>query len=246
MYHIICEDKGSGFQFFKYIADIYSNNSYNIVSSDGNQNFLDKLSEVADILKSGDRLLLAFDNIGVMNKFNPKEIVSKAHKICSKKKVGLWHTKYYCFEEVYLSYSEFFRLCQYHSNDKSELKQYISVLDFVRKSIMSQEDYYDKDNPLINDFIAHIKRAGENREHFCDALLENTSRWVRGNVTICKGSFGECWLRSCDDAKVKNKEYTCNNLCNFCMRRNRADEKLSHLENNSLSVLYLPYSDFFK
>lgn len=244
MHYIICEDEGSGYQFFDCISKI-CNTPCKLVSSRGNQNFSMKLLEVAEELNNGDKLLLAFDNIGVVKGFNPKDIIIKAVEICRIKNVNLWITMYYCFEEVFLSYSELHRLCKYFAPTDNKLSQYEQVLDFVRTSIMNNEDYYDKFNPLVSNFINDIKRAGENREHFCDALLANVSRLIKGKLSINKGSLGACWLSNCNDLKFKNKDFICH-CCNYCMKDKSSVDKLLNLESNSASVLYRPFSDFFK
>lgn len=245
MHYILCEDEKSGKIFFENISSIFKNVSCDIRSTKGNTNYNNYLNSILKMLKRGDSLLLAFDNIGSKKGFNPSEIILKAKTACLGVGAKLWVTKYYCFEELYLSYTEFINMCEHFSKNSKRLEELLPTLKYVNSCILEQKEYFDRNNPLVDCVIKMFDKAGGNKENFCSTLLENSTRELKGIVTIKKNSFGICWLHSCSDLRFKNKDYICNNLCIFAMKNSDGLSKLFDLENNSMCTLYTPFSVFF-
>lgn len=234
MRYILSEDEGAGLNFYKCLSAILG--VCDVRSSFGNQNFQDVMLKLfTDTLSSGDSLLLAFDNIVPVAKFNPRDIVRQALQLGNEKGITVRYTLYYCFEEVYLSYSELLYLCRYYNFRDLDL------LQAVHDAIMCKKNYYDRTNLMISDFISRYKGAGKGREKFCKYLLAAATQSIKhGYFKQDSGNFGACWLNPC------KHQYA--GLCDKCQHRIKAGGrvKLEHLETHSMSVLYCPFSDFFK
>lgn len=247
MKYILCEDKKSGAYFFQTIVNILDVNSECvIISSEGNKGYFKDLKNLffEERIKSGDSLLLSFDLTATTSAFDADEIIDWAIVHCNNLNVELRCTKYYCFEELFLSYKELLDLCKEYARVNKILNTYFPVLEYVYNCINTSNEYYDRTNDIIQRFINSVKDAGVNKEHFCAALLLNTSRLLKGGWTIDKGTIGDCWLKEQSDVKVGNKKYFCDN-CVSALKGLSARDKLNYLEKNSMCNLHRPFSDFF-
>ena len=242
MKYILCEDSGSGFEFFKYLKDIYSTSEEcEVRTTYGNSGYSDCLEELVQELKTNDTLILAFDSVEVENNFNPKNIITAAKYYCEQVGAKCYYTVYYCFEELFLSYNYLEEMFQSGSYNKSDKSLWVNILHYLHDSIHKGNEYYIDNNDLVKYVKETIKKAGRTKEKFTKAVLTHISGSISGDFKITGGEFGKCWLVSCDCVRMKNKAYRCNE-CNSRFKGKVDIEKLFELEQNSLSAFVIPFS----
>ena len=104
MIFILCEDEGAGFQIYRDICEQFlKDKSYELISSYGNRGLEKEFRKLKSKIHPNDKLLLAFDNVDLTSEFDPNQFLLRVKKFCDKNNVELFYTKYYCFEEIYLS-----------------------------------------------------------------------------------------------------------------------------------------------
>lgn len=248
MRYILCEDTGSGFKFFESVRDAYGfdDSTCKVISSNGNQQYQDCMTALLGTLNSGDKLLLAFDNIGIVDNFNPKTIVALATNKCKQLGVDLWYTSFYCFEELFLSYKELKHLCSSIKGKDAELQTMLVALSHVNTCIFSSTEYYDRETSCISDVIKIAPKAGKNKEHFCSELLRRLTARLRaekmGVFYISKSVLGKCWLDSCTSIRLGTR-------CSDCisnLKDKDAKDKVLYMECNSCTRLHNSFSVFFE
>lgn len=248
MFYILCEDSGSGKDFYKGLCRAFlPNGGYLVDDTHGNKGYLSYLDNFINQNKlgHGDSLLLAFDNVESSKTFDVASIIEFAEDISSKRGVSIFYTEYYCFEEVYLSYDGFLeyvgkRLLS--GNDSSSA--WYSALKYVHDSIQSEQKYYIRENDNVKFVISMAKYADLGREKFCKALLHNTSRELGQSFTISSGSLGKCWIISCSDISMKSKEHFCSK-CGYCCKSCDSKEKYLDIDKRSMCSNSIPFSEFF-
>lgn len=252
MLYIITEDSNSARVFWKYAAKTFrGDGNYKMVPflkgtdgkpSSGNSTLVNQLKDLAPNLNKDDTVLLVFDNISNIGKQPITTFLAFVGRIANRYNISIKVTSYYCFEEVYLSYSELEKL---NTNNKQVI---LEALRFVKNCILNNVDYYDITYKEIADFINFYKKdSGKNREHFANALLISCTNNISGDFKIIKSGYafekqGRCWIQDCDyiikdirltygDKAVNNK---CGNKCSFKCKNCSTLEKLLDLNNNSM------------
>jgi hypothetical protein len=213
----------------------------------GNDSLYDQVSNVLSIATVNDTLIILFDNVGASKPefensdntgsgFDTFRFFKFVRSTCKNNLKDVYTTTYYCFEELLLSYKGLAEL--YNIDGKTS--NLIDVLNYVRNSILNNQEYYYRDNRLISEVISKYKRAGVNREHFCDALLSQITRDIKHGLfrteKTHKNGLGICLVESCEICRKSKKmkgDYTCNN-CKYSMKDSTAEEKLMDISNNSL------------
>lgn len=250
MLYIITEDSNSARVFWDCAADKFKGKeNYELVplpvGSDGkptggNTTLESQVNQAIPKLKPGDELLVVFDYIGNTKNFIPGDFIKNTIKKCSKFGASFSFTNYYCFEEIYLSYSELNRL--YKNRDG---KKFIAdAMDFVKTCIENKKDYFDKTNDNIQKFIVdYEKDSGLNREHFANALLTAATQALNGRFKIIKSgdcfhNQGACWLMDCGEVqkKMSNEhevQNICGNKCGYTCKGRCTEDKLLDLSENS-------------
>ena len=236
MIYILCEDSGAGFNFYRKISNIYATESRcKVIPSNGNGNYKKELRKIKYLLQKDDTLILTFDNIETRNSFNSKNILDNAKLICENKKVRLYYTTYYCFEEIFLAYAYLnymFYKGSYHYEDKNI---WIKLLNYIYISLQNETEYYTKNNSLVEYAKSKINKANKNKENFAKAVLTYISGSIRGDFKIHGSNLGKCWLENCGSINMPNKEYRCNN----CIARFKyldSEYKLDELMRYSLPL----------
>ncbi len=154
MLYIITEDSNSARVFWEIVVNEFrGKNNYILVplfkgkdskDSGGNTTLKSQVTQLIDSLNTYDELLVVFDNINNSRNFNKVRFIKWALNICKIYNINIRFTDYYCFEEVYLSYSELIDMymkCNYK-------KIVLDTLKFVNASITNYKDYYDRNNKL--------------------------------------------------------------------------------------------------
>lgn len=251
MLYIITEDTNSARTFWKIVADIWkTSDNYTLVpllndndgkQVGGNTALENQVNDLLPKLNRGDELFIVFDYINNTRNFIPGDFILLTYQKCRIAGVNFKFTSYYCFEEIYLSYTELYRMiCS--NGTKTTI---IRALRFVQECINHGKNYFDKTQQEVIDFINfYQKDAGSNREHFANALLISVTQLLDGKFKIIKSGNcfyhqGACWVLHCDDVrKLMRNEYeinnVCKNKCRFTCKDCSSKEKLFDLNNHSI------------
>lgn len=231
MLYIVTEDEGSGFQFWKSVADNLLINQRNITltTSKGVANIPRILKRLN--LKLGDTLLLAVDAVYDNSSASIKDIFELALLICHRAQARLIRTTYYCFEEVFLSYNKIEFMCKGQAADRDR-----KLIVTVRNSIYNQVNYAQSE--ALNDSLlpTSIKKTGS-REKLAKALLSYITFKMAGMFKVVSGTLGRCWIDSCNDlrqhkSKILTPQYC--SKCSYACKEGTAISKLEHLDENTL------------
>lgn len=214
MIYIITEDKNSARDFWEIAAKNHVGDSnYKMVplvnESAGNTTLDAQVQSIIGKLNSGDILFIAFDNIANTSTFNPANFIRKIEAKCNELGVKFKFTRYYCFEELYLSYDALIEMSDVQ-------KSFYKLLVYVHECINNGDDYYTSD--LVNSFIQNSNRNIPNKEHFTNVLLIEATKYLKGHFGILKqaGAFykqAECLVQSCSDIQNNMSEQQYNNVC---------------------------------
>lgn len=251
MLYIITEDSNSARVFWDYVANTFrGKDAYKMVAflqgkdgkeSSGNTTLYNQLKVLLPKISSEDEIMIVFDNIVKANRFDSYTFLKYIRSLSENYGVNIKYTDYYCFEEVYLSYSELERL----SKDNRDVV--INAIKFVRNCLLNGVNYFDIKYKQIIEFIDFYgKDSGKNREHFANALLISITQLLDGRFRIIKSgdcfyNQGACWLLNCDDVrKLMRNEYevnsVCSNKCKFKCKNCTTKEKLIDLNDNSITA----------
>lgn len=262
MRYILCEDSGSGRQFYECIKRILDAKDVVIRSSYGNRNYSVVLEELYDELQRGDKLLLAFDNVESGEKFVPVEIVRDATYTCEQIGAELWLARYYCFEEIFLSCDELINMCRKVSKNRV-IHRLLPALVLVQNAIINGEEYYGTEHPDILKAMQVLDGSDKNKESFCALLLQSITHELSCRFEINKGHLGQCWLCDCclvelgkhkiegrcqyctKPYRKKSKNYMCSKYCTYCMADRTSKEKLEYLEKHTLSTKFYSFAEFY-
>lgn len=255
MLYIITEDSNSAREFWKItVEESIGSKNYVLVPLlkgesgkhvGGNTTLENQVNELLPKMKPKDKLLVVFDYISNTNNFIPGDFIKSTYKKCKCAGISFIITGYYCFEELYLSYVELYNMI----NNNITKTIIIDTLKFIQDSIKNGENYFNKKNKQIIDFIDFYGRdSGKNREHFANALLIEATKQLSGRFKIiksgnCFSNQGACWLLNCDDVRrLIGNEYEVNNICrNRCKFKCKdctTREKLIDLDNNSMLAIH--------
>lgn len=253
MIYFISEDSNSAHIFWLAVFNTFAKNYKEIntnINGDvvyGNTSLEEKVDNALNLMKKGDALFIAFDNIGspLQNNgstFDSGDFIFNTSAKCKLKSIELLLSNYYCFEEVYITYVELERLCK--EDNKQNGSMIADVLKYVRYCIDNDIEYYDKNNVYVKYIISLVPNAGINKEHFDDALLRQATASIKNGLFSIKkegNGLGECWITSCEeirDRKKNSKVYStilhfCKN-CKFKLSNAYSKEKLIHINKNSI------------
>lgn len=240
MIYVISEDEGSGLSFWKMFFETYVK-EYQIITLEknaGNLTLENQLDAALQEAVKDDVVFIAFDKVFSTSGFDTGDFLNIAKEKCIRKGVSLFVTKYYCFEEIYLSYPELEDMIR-KDGKKTE---FADVAQYIYSKIQNDEDYFNSDEPAIKVIVNQRKDALKNREHFADAALYSLTRTIRnGYFTIDKSKkngLNKCWTMACDDIRQRTRKdmtYTCNN-CAFSKKECASKDKLDDLCERSCLV----------
>lgn len=188
-YYFICEgaEGKAEYKFLSAIIDLYRTTEECIVlCADGNKHLENKYREIRDSLKSGDRLILFFDNVEKIDGKLVIDLLLDIKTFCQEKGVVFRYTTYYCFEELFLSYRGLFSIIDIRDND---LKNSLSSL---QTSIISGDNYFNKDLSFWYNYLKDNKGAFKTREKLSSAILFKLLSSAKGAFKITKAGIGAC------------------------------------------------------
>jgi len=213
--YLLCEDSSSGFEFWKEFIHTFFDNDSNIqvVSAYGKNNILSKFKSL-DVQKN-DILFLLFDNIGTTEIAGILNIIRPA---LERKGCHGYFSAYYCFEEIFLSYTNLEMLCD------CQEPVIIRYLNQIRECLKEGKNWYESlDIEGIKRYVE--KKIAENpwRKKNVGANFNNREQmasWLLGFITnkvqvskkgISKKNLGDCWIKDCSAIR---KEFS----MKFCQR----------------------------
>lgn len=244
MVYIVCEgeDGKSEHSFVSAVVGYYGDNcEYEIVCACGKDNIDSKLEEQLHKVKQKDKVALFFDNIGRLNNITVWDLLSKYITAFSRKNVDFYYTTYFCFEEIFLSYSGILPLIPQDSTIQKEIK------DIQRLILEGKKDYY-KEKDIQNNLTfwnGLFKNFGtpSTREQFSSSLINHLLSKDRESFGVSKSKLGNCWINDCSSLqniiwfKCRNCKYRCNHK--------PFSEKLKDIEKDSVFGWDEPVSVLF-
>ncbi len=250
MLYIITEDSNSARDFWSYAAGVYRiPGTYFMVplikGRGGNTTLKEQINSIFSGLKRDDELFIVFDNIGVTKRFNSYDLIMKTSIRCANIGVRFAYTKYYCFEELYLSYNELLKLTD---------SKYIEALRYVNSCINHNTEYFEitRLDKRITQFIIDTGHTIRNKEYLANELLVHATQHIRGKFRIHKSGNvfdhnGKCWIHDCKYVRQSMNEYEINSVCighcKYSCKNGDMRSKIIHLNHNSL--LDRSLADFF-
>lgn len=209
MFYIITEDEKAGLMFYKKFNEIILQGKAIVDTSKGCKNLINKLIQVGP--SKDDKILIALDHV------NSIDIIETIREIKRWNEEGyqIHYTKYYCMEEIFLSFKY---LQKWHMGISH---QNMDMLDFIQTCINNNKDYFEEPNPALKELIEGYKSS--NREHFASTFLLRITK--RSNFKISKVKVGDCWLTDC-----------CSNLLPYIACYLKQDNNYLSVEQKLLSI----------
>lgn len=252
MIWLVTEDSNSARDFWTKVFETFVGNSgYKInplkmnngILMAGNKTLKKQVNEVLQQAKENDMLFVVLDNIANTKQFVAADFIRNTANKCKKHNISFWCTRYYCFEELYISYSEVERL--YSIKQKCDLDT-LKSLQYTRNCIMNGIDYYDKQKSEVQHIIAISSDANKNREHFANALISEVTKGLGYGFWFSKKgkhiSKSECWTVDCvkiqNSIPLQQKTKVCNIQCQYCCKDKMAKDKFLDLEAKSIMRLF--------
>ena len=239
VYHFLCEGAESKSEYIfisSIINEFNTSQSYELYCADGNRNIYSKFLEITTNFKEGDIFILFFDNVETIDDYLVVDLIEDIKKYCDKRRVIFRHTDYYCFEELFLTYSGALEVSSMDSKFKSEVFR-------ISESILNRIDYFKVcDLSYWRDRYKHRAGVLATREKLSSYICVELTGSIRGNFKINKNSIGSCWISDCKDTTLHK------NVCSQCRypcKNSSFRDKLADLDNNSVSKLSLPFSTIF-
>ena len=256
MIYVVTEDQNSARKFWlEVMRNYWKASEYEVISLEetagvrhaGNFMLSRYFDDAFRKASKGDMIFVAFDNIGKSTReevgtgrivgFDSEYFLTNCIKKCRLKEISFCTTYYYCFEEIFLSYSELLEL--YKADCKSD--DISDILAYVANCILNGDNYFDREHEYGKRVSNLRKDALQIREHFADALLYHASVQIRhGLFTIGKQAdkFVKCWIMDCDwlcknDKVLKNNSYMCAH-CKYSEKRQSSPSKLQSVKSRSL------------
>lgn len=196
---IVTEDSKSGFEFWKSVNKEILGSRASVIHAHGIDSLSNKISELIkhNRIAEHDSLLIALDNTDSMKVDGQIDIIMRLIKPIKLK--HLLVTTYYCFEEVFLSFTDILAWL----NIKTEQWE-VDLLNTIANNILNGQDYFNSTDAqvrlLLDRYIRmRFKTIGNkqiNREKVAANLLQYiTSK--RTGFSITKQSIGDCWVADC-------------------------------------------------
>lgn len=136
----------------------------------------------------------------------------------------LIYSKYYCTEEIILSYKN---IEQYYDIETLKNHELYKYLELIRDCLINNIDYYNTKE--IQELIKEKKI--DTKERLDSMILGCLTGISNKRLHINKNNLGECWTNDCNIVKDRFGEYTCSNCKS---KLNSVKHKLQDLEANSI------------
>ena len=251
VYYIICEgDKNkSEYIFARAVAEAYiTQKEYSILPSGGFDNIIYSFDRLEGLLKPGDVVALFLDSVDsddfeLEHGYTVPQLIAEMYDRCTECKCTFSHTTYYCFEELFLSYTRLIPLIsRFEPGIVSSIRDLQSEMNSggdYHTTLVSTNKY---DSLLRLPDCSHIKEHWRTREYVSATLLKCITLRLGGNWKISKDSIGKCWISDCSDEGFM--KYLCEK-CKYELHGCTLKEKIEDLDKNSVSQLYDPFSSLF-
>ena len=249
MIYIVTEDSNSARDFWKIAAELCCKKPFYMMpmtkNSGGNRGLEKRTIEAADKAAKdgcGNIVLSIFDSIDSTDNsyFPTKEYIKRAKKYCKAKNVTFKYVRYYCFEEMFLSYDG---LCNMYTGKLKDVL--LEIHDYIREH-PKRNYFYCCDK--VRDYIKELNSRGinvKNRETLANIILSEITHVLPGHFMItktghCFDSSAMCWVKDCSDVqkitemntyKIKN---VCECTCNYCCKFKTAEDKVNDIAGNNI------------
>lgn len=241
MIYCVCEDEGSCFKFWKMVFNCFLDDDLKKLlifkTSKGKNNLTTTIMNLS--LTSNDTLIVLYDNIGdqaLLDCFLELEHKQSRIGFC------LLQSDYFCFEKLFLTYSEFEKFVEPDFTTEGIRDLFYCLREYtVEDNLVEELKRFNNDTfKLLGDKVS-IKSSPE---HLCSKMLGFLLRTSKKNVYVgkSKGNLGACWFNSC--SSVNNYPYICKHWCRYNVLEDMRS-KLIHFELNSeLGETDIHFTDF--
>lgn len=217
------------------ISEFHTDQKYELHSSDGNRGLYLKFLDIAENFEFGDTFILLFDNIESTQGFNALGLVRMISNVCIEKGVSFRYSKYYCYEEVFLTYSGILKMSNIDKPFKDEVR-------LIQNKIMRKENYFEDVSLYWWKRYKHRSGVMRTRESLSSYIVSELTSRIKGDFKITKSNIGSCWISDCIDTTLH--ENVCA-MCKYPSKNCTFREKLRDLDENSVSRLSSPFSTIF-
>lgn len=218
------------------ISEFKIDESYNLVAAGGKENIDKEFLKLKKEFCQGDIFILFFDNIEMIGGKLTVDLLSSIEVQCKNLGVFFRYTTYYCFEELFLSYTNLLPMLNVDIAIKNEISN-------IQHKLLSGVNYFRDDISFwINYFGKHRKGVLKTREKLSFGICNLILNTINGSFYLQKDKIGSCWVTDCKDSTLHKN--VCVN-CKYKLKNCSFRCKLEDLDNNSVSILSLPFSTIF-
>lgn len=238
MFHFLCEGEQYKAEYTfisKVIEEFQTVENFILKSANGKDNIEVEFLRMKNDFNSGDVFVLFFDNIEMIGNRLVVDILSDIEKQCMELKVGFKYTTYYCFEELFLSYTNLLPMLNAEDAVKDEIIK-------IQNKILSSRNYFREDISFWRAYFRHREGFLRTRESLSAGICNDIFGRIKGAFYLQKSKIGHCWMSDCKDTKLHKN--VCDN-CNYKLKGCSFKAKLEDLDKNSVAALGLPLSTIF-
>lgn len=267
--YIVCEDSKSGFKLWKHIEKVYNKHykgkdTAQAVTAKGKDKIYSLITEKLKPV-GRDRVLVTVDKVDDTD-FSS---LLKSLTIDSQKNgYGFELTRYYCIEEIFLSFLDLKLWLGIYPDANSmyltQVQKYIwdysrhSILDTTDNSVDTPSYFVEpykvyRDASLENKISRYFKqeyfkergRQATTREQMASFILGRVTRSYNKGFRVTKGLLGKCWFN--DSIKSGRNRQESEKFCSsrncYIYSKNKCEttgeEKLLTFWNKSIAYLYM-------
>lgn len=234
MIYLVCEDSGSGYQFWTTALKIFTDydvrdiddnstevnsNAIFATTSRGNMGLFKTVKSLN--LTAQDVLILIYDNIPTDTMYAQIDSITLL-----KKTIGfaICTSSYYCIEQVFLSYTYLLDFLELNKSSRViELSKIWRFWISLGASVEGMKYCANKYDNIFSDF-------GSTLEQKIASFLSQLTALSKLRVQISKSRIGSCWLCDCNESE---NVYVCDK-CSKKDKRLTAKQKLLSLDENSV------------
>lgn len=237
-FHFLCEGEQYKAEYTfisKVIDEFQTTEKFILKSANGKDNIEIEFLKMKIDFNRGDVFILFFDNIEMIRNRLVVDILSDIEKQCNELKVGFRYTTYYCFEELFLSYTNLLPMLNVDDDVRAEIIK-------VQNKIVSGKNYFREDISFWRDYFRHREGFLRTRESLSAGICNDILGRIKGAFYLQKSKIGSCWVSDCKDTKLHKN--VCDN-CKYKLKGCSFRDKLEDLDKNSVAASGLPLSTIF-
>ncbi|MGN0483134.1 MAG: hypothetical protein ACI4HI_06260 [Lachnospiraceae bacterium] len=236
MFYFLCEG-AQGKAECQFVSNVIQEfhipKPFTLIAADGKNNIEKEFLRLKNQFQKGDIFILFFDSIETIGRKTVADLLWDMEQQCEKAGVSFRYTKYYCFEELFLSYTNIPRMLHVNEAVKEELQN-------VQKKLLSKVNYFRGDISFWETYFEHRSGVLRTRESLSAGICNDLFRKINGKFYLQKSKIGSCWIADCESSDLH--ENVCKN-CKYPMKDHQFKDKLLDLDCNSVSIFGEPLAE---